>query len=163
MNRATLSLFWVLALAGTTLAAPADMAMDRYFSIWANDARITPETVDRLYASHVVYYGKAMTPAQVLRDKQAYIRQWPQRRYAVIPGSVSKTCDADRSRCQVSAILSWEKAGRGGARGERGANTIRLTLVREGGALKIARESGEPVVRSSCRAGDQGWRCSAYR
>ncbi len=163
MNRATLSLLWVFALTGTTLAAPADTAMDRYFSIWANNARITPETVDRLYAGRVVYYGKSMTSAQVFRDKQAYIRQWPQRRYAVIPGSVSKTCDAGRSRCQVSAILSWEKAGRGGARGERGANTIRLTLVREGGALKIARESGTPVVRSSCRGGDQGWRCSAYR
>ena len=104
-----------------------------------------------------------MTPEQVYRDKLNYIRRWPNRRYEVVPGSVSKTCAPAEETCRITAILSWEKAGPSARQGSKGANTIALTLVREDGALKIARESGTPVASSACRDAGGGWRCSAYR
>ena len=162
MKRTLAILVGCLGLATPVLAASPDAKMDSYFSIWADNSRVTPEAVRELYASRVIYYGKAMTPAQVYRDKLNYIRRWPDRRYRVVPGSVSKSCSPGQERCRISAILSWDKADASG-RGSKGANTITLNLVREDGALKIARETGNPVASSSCRDAGGRWRCSGYR
>lgn len=163
MKRRLAILVGCLGLAGPAWSAPSDLRMDRYFSIWADNARVTPEAVEAIYASHVVYYGKPMTPEQVYRDKLNYIRQWPDRRYGVVPGSVSKTCSPVAETCRITAILSWERAGRSGRHGSKGSNTITLTLVRQDGVLKIARESGTPIASSACRDAGVGWRCSGYR
>ena len=157
------SLACLLSLTGAASAADPDGQMDRYFSIWADNARVTPAAVDRLYADRVVYYGKSMTSAEVYRDKRNFIRQWPDRRYSVVPGSVSKTCDEGQAACRIYAILKWQKADPSTHRGSQGANTITLTLVRQDGTLKIARESGTPVARSVCQGPGDRWHCSAYR
>ena len=164
MNRTVLaSIACILCLTATAPAAESDSQMDRYFSIWADDARVTPAAVDRLYADRVVYYGKSMTSAEVYRDKRNYIRQWPNRHYSVVPGSVSKTCDRAQLACKIYAILEWQKADPSTRRGSKGANTISLTLVRQDGALKIARESGSPIARSACQGTRDRWQCSGYR
>ena len=157
------SLACSLALASAARAAEPDAQMNRYFSIWADNSRVTPEAVDRLYANRVVYYGKSMTSAEVYRDKRNFIQQWPDRRYNVIPGSVSKACGQGEASCKVFAILEWQKSDPSAHRGSKGANTITLTLVRQNGSLKIARESGSPVAQSSCHGGRDRWTCSGYR
>ncbi len=152
--------------AGPAAAAPVapDTRMDHYFSIWADDAKINPATVASLYARSVSSYGKRMSPVAVYRDKLAFVRRWPSRRYGVVPGSVSKTCDAAEDHCRVGAVLSWERADAGRHAGAEGANTITLDLVREDGTLKIALESGRPIAEAACRpGGDADWRCTAYR
>ena len=162
MKRTLAILVGCLGLANPVLAASPDAKMDSYFSIWADNSRVTPEAVRELYASRVIYYGKAMTPAQVYRDKLNYIRRWPDRRYRVVPGSVSKSCSPGQERCRISAILSWDKADASG-RGSKGANTITLNLVREDGTLRIARESGYAGRQLELPRRRGGWRCSRYR
>ena len=157
------SLACILGLTVAASAAEPDAQMNRYFSIWADNARVTPEAVDRLYADRVVYYGKSMTSAEVYRDKRTFIQQWPDRRYNVVPGSVSKACGRGEASCKVFAILEWQKSDPSTRRGSKGANTITLTLVRQNGSLKIARESGSPVARSSCQGRGERWTCSGYR
>ena len=163
MRRTIVTLAGIVGLAGQAHAVQADLQMDRYFSIWADNARITPAVVDNLYASRVVYYGKSMTTAEVYRDKLNFIRRWPDRRYQVVPGSVSKACDPAAETCRINAVLHWDKADPRTRQGSTGANTITLTLVRQDGTLKIARESGTPVAHASCRSGSKGWACSGYR
>ncbi len=62
------------------------------------------------------------------------------------PAPSATTARTASARCRVSAVMRWSRADRAG-RGESGTNTVRLDLAREGGALKIVRESGEPVSR----------------
>lgn len=140
-----------------------DARMDAYFAIWSNNASVTREAVDALYARQVDYYGRSMSRANVYHNKQYLIRLWPDREYRVEPGSVSKTCDAAADRCQVTAILDWKAANSVRAVGTQGATTLVLGLSRENGVLKIDRESGVPVARSTCRLGSESWRCSAFR
>lgn len=163
MTRALAALTCLLGLTSAALAANPDAQMNRYFSIWSHNASITPQTVSELYANRVTYYGKSMSAAAVYRDKLNFIRRWPDRRYRVVPGSVSKTCDAAQETCKIYAILSWEKTNPRDGQGSKGANTIALTLKRENGLLKIARESGTPVAESSCRSVGPRRSCSSYR
>ncbi len=136
----------LLAVSGTARATPAgfDAHMDVYLAIWSQNASVSPATVARLYARRVDYYGHSMSTGAVYRDKLAFVRRWPVRRYAAVPGTVTNDCDDASNRCRVTALLRWSRAD-GAGRGESGTNSVRLDLAREDGSLKIVRESGKPV------------------
>jgi hypothetical protein len=116
-----------------------DAMLSDYFAIWDNNRNVTPETVARLYARRIVYYGHQMSQSELLADKLAFVRRWPNRRYRIEPGSASRSCNATLTTCELTAVLVWTNESAYGSRA--GRSRIRLTLVREDGALKIARES----------------------
>ena len=153
----------LVAMAHSVSASPIDDSIDGYLTVWADNARITPMAVAHFYARTVDYYGKPMNNGAVYRDKISYISQWPFRHYDVVPGSVGETCDASHTHCRVTAILRWSKAGAGLGQVSRGANTMTLDLIREDGALKIARESGTPVVSASCQGTGARRYCAGFR
>lgn len=136
---------WAVTGAVAASTPHQDALIGNYFAIWDDNSRVTPENVAKLYASRLIYYGHAMTRESLYRDKLNFIRRWPERRYSVEPGSASKTCDAEESRCVLSAVLVWRT---GGPRGSRaGRSRVRLTLAREDGSLKIVQESGVTLNR----------------
>ncbi len=153
----------LIGLTQSVCASPLDDSIDRYLTVWADNARVTPMTVAHFYAQSVDYYGKAMSNGAVYRDKVAFVTQWPVRRYDVVPGSVSQTCDASNTHCRVTAVLRWSKADGRRGHASQGANTITLDLVREAGGLKIARESGTPVVSATCKETGAGPICAGFR
>ena len=156
----------IICLFGTVhsvRSSALDDSVDRYLTVWADNARVTPAAVMHFYARSVVYYGKAMSNGAVYRDKIAYVEQWPVRHYDVVPGSVGQTCDAGRMHCHVTAILRWSKANAARGRSSQGANTMTLDLVREADGPKIARESGTPVVSASCSGAGPDRTCAGFR
>ena len=154
--RHALAMPMLLVLSGAASATPAqrDARMDGYLAIWSRDAAITPANVARLYARRVNYYGHAMSAEAVYRDKLAFAKAWPVRRYAAEPGTVTNDCGAAADTCRVAAVMRWSRSGAAGHR-EAGTNSVRLDLAREDGALKIVRESGEPVTGSHRHPGLQ--------
>jgi hypothetical protein len=136
-----------LALAGAALAqagredrAPQDPAakLHAYVQVWSRDGGVTPATMREFYAPRVIYYGKAMSREQALRDKLNYIRAWPARTYSIQPGSATTRC-TPQGLCEARAVLLWDRTSRAG---RRTSGASRLTLVfsqAEGG--RIVRES----------------------
>ena len=120
--------------------ADAERAVQAYFAMWSNNAGVNAAAVARFYAPNVVYYGKRMSRAQVLADKQAYIRAWPVRSYREVPGTFSARCTADLGLCHVTTDMAWRRASRSGAV-STGRATIGFDFVPADGGRKIARES----------------------
>ncbi len=138
-----------MALAPAALAAndDADASMAQFFGIWDDDARVTPEAVASLYGRHVIYYGEAMTPSQVYANKRAFIRRWPDRRYSLVPGTVSKGCDPSKTRCKVDVVLRWSAASGPRHAAASGWTRVSIDLAREDGQFKIVREAGRRISR----------------
>ncbi len=118
--------------------ADAERAIQAYFAMWSRDAGVTRDAVDRFYAPRALYYGHPFSRAQILADKLAYIRRWPQRSYVEVPGSLSARCNADRSLCTVSVDMAWRRTG---TRIASGRAHIVFDFVPVDGGRKIARES----------------------
>lgn len=147
MIRTILAAVAVAALAPFAARAEgSDAVMAQFFATWDRDATVTPAAVDALYARRVVYYGRSLTNGQVYADKLAFTRRWPDRRYAVVPGTVAKSCDGGRTWCRVDATLAYRT--RSDARGAiaSGWTRVTLSLAREDGRLKVVREAGRPVA-----------------
>jgi hypothetical protein len=99
----------------------------------------------------VNYYGREMTPAEVYQDKLYLIRRWPIRTYHVVPGSVATSCNGDHDGCQVTLVLDFQSENPALRIGVQGKTTVSLVLSRQGGQMKIERENGVPLLRSSCK------------
>ena len=119
--------------------------MASYFAIWDDDGGVTLDNVTKLYAPRVIYYGHPMTREGLYRDKLAFIRRWPGRRYGVEPGSSAEVCDAGQDHCTLTATLVWRTSGAGGTR--TGRSRVRLALARADGGLKIVREGAVTLNR----------------
>ena len=85
-----------------------------------------------------------MTAGAVYRGKLAFVRRWPVRRYAAVPGSVTNDCGDAAESCRVTALLRWSRADGAGQRGSS-TDSVRLDLARQEGTLKIVRERRVPV------------------
>ena len=118
--------------------AEAEQAIQAYLAMWSRDAGVTRSAVDHFYAPRTSYYGHSFSRAQILADKLAYIKRWPQRSYAEVPGSLSARCNADRSLCTVSVDMAWRRVG---ARIVSGKAHMVFDFVPVDGGRKIARES----------------------
>lgn len=146
-GRTALALACGLAVCAPAAAAESDDIVASFFAIWDRNGSVTAEQVERNYAAHVNYYGQELSNAGVYADKRAFVRRWPDRRYTVVPGSVSKGCDAAQTRCEVGVTLAWSASSPGRGAAAHGLTRVSLTLARQDGALKIVRESGHPVRR----------------
>lgn len=135
-----------------------DAYWDSYFSVWANDATATPQAVEKFYANRVNYYGHEMTRVQVYQDKLYLIRRWPIRSYHVVPGSVGVACSDDHNSCQVTVVMDFRSENPALGVGVRGETTVSLSLIRQDGQMKIEREYGVPLLRSSCKLMSPDWR-----
>ena len=136
------------AAAASARAESPEAVMNAFFARWADNGRVTAQSVSSLYADRVDYYGHRTDRDGVLRDKLAFVRRWPSRSYAVVPGSVHRSCDEAQSRCTVDVVLAWQAASQGRGAASQGRATVSLVLVRQDGQLKIAREGGRTISRS---------------
>ena len=53
------------------------------------------------------YYGKSTARADVLKDKERYVRSWPVRSYRLLADTIRTSCNEGQSSCQVSGLLEF--------------------------------------------------------
>ncbi len=154
------SVLLVLLLAAPAQARsspPDERELNAYFGVWADDQSIKPDVIDRYYSTRVDYYGQLLTLKELYRNKLSLVRLWPYRQYTVEPGSVLRSCNADRTRCDLNLILNWRAINPFQSRGTEGSTTVSLTMVYEDGRMKIRRENGVPILRSNCKLLGSDW------
>ncbi len=99
-----------------------------------------------LYEDTVAYYGTTKSRAAVQRDKKQYNQRWPQRRYALAPGSlVVRQHKGKPAVYDVSFDYTFDVSD--GKRRSAGRGRTRLTLRQTGQRFWIASEAGEVISR----------------
>lgn len=53
------------------------------------------------------YYGKSTIRAEVLKDKERYVKSWPVRSYRLLSETIRTSCSESQSSCQVSGLLEF--------------------------------------------------------
>jgi hypothetical protein len=61
--------------------------------------------LDRVYAPTVTYFGKEMTKADVLTDKETFVERWPERLYTLDPNNLSASCSSD-GKCVATGTVA---------------------------------------------------------
>lgn len=53
------------------------------------------------------YYGKSTIRAEVLKDKERYVKSWPVRSYRLLSETIRTSCNESQSSCQVNGLLEF--------------------------------------------------------
>ena len=81
--------------------------IDSLFVAWSAPSLNVAGAFGSLYADQVKYYGKDFSRADVIADKQRFIERWPQRKYALTPGTLTVQCDGGLT-CTALGYADWE-------------------------------------------------------
>ena len=114
-------------------------AFSHYLATWSSDETFNADSVRRYYADPAIYYGKRMSNAAILAEKQSYVRAWPVRHYALVPGTLSVACRSGRAVCVVTGVMRWSRQSAHGQQ-SRGSARLSLTSTLASGG-RITRES----------------------
>ena len=95
---------------GSSLAHRSADLTRSYLHTWSTNGRAALADVPRLYAPQVSFYGRLLNHDALIREKAQFLRRWPIRHYALRPGTMRVTCDAQGQRCAVRSIIDWRAA-----------------------------------------------------
>lgn len=107
---------------------------------------LTPEEIATLYAPRVDYFGdRGKRRDAIVRDKLAYFRRWPDRRYELIAESLEVYRNSDAEQVDIEFEYQFETRGRGRQSSGRGVAFLTLDFSQPGG--QIVREEGRVLDR----------------
>lgn len=117
--------------------------------VFIKDFYLSGEELDetdlrRIYSETVEYFGKrAVSLEKVSREKAGYYRDWPERHYALVPGSIAIDWKSDKI-ADITFLYDFRVASpKKGAHKGRGRARLRMDLGRTSGV--IVREDGEVI------------------
>ena len=105
------------------------------------------EFLDRLYAPELTYYGKRTSKEEVMREKVAFAKRWPERAYTVQPGTLTPACALD-GLCTVEGVVDWNVYSPERNVTSSGSAKFDLTFSTKG-PLQIVAEGGKVLSRHS--------------
>jgi hypothetical protein len=80
--------------------------IDNYFRHFSSANAL--EYFEQHYADHVVYYGKHVDRASLMREKARFVRRWPQRLYKARSDSIEVACDQGAvAVCTVIGLVDF--------------------------------------------------------
>jgi hypothetical protein len=87
----------------------------------------------------------------LIREKAQFLRRWPIRHYALRPGTMRVTCDAQGQRCAVRSIIDWRAASSARKVSSRGSSTFEQGVGFAASRPLIFRESGAVIPQRKPR------------
>ncbi len=136
------------------IAALDDEALARRMVAFIGDfylsgQNLEPEELEAIYAPTVLYFGsRPKSRRAIVADKLGYYRRWPDRRYNLVPDTVSIFRTDDNAQ-QIDITFDYDFDVRSARRVSRGRGSAVLTLDLGVPGGQIVREDGKVVRRGS--------------
>ena len=111
---------------------------------WSGPNRDALAGLEALYDGDVVYYGKLTKKNVVIKEKEAFVRKFPEREYK--PKNISVSC-SDRV-CTVRGLVDFRAVDPIAKILSEGVASFEYQLLMSGAVLKILVENGEVLSRT---------------
>lgn len=119
-----------------------------YLRYWSGVSVVSVEDVSRYYSFPMQFYGRRiLSPDELISEKQRFIRRWPDRDYAAVPGTLRSICDSGLPVCHISGMFSFSANDPQRGRASAGTGLLELDVSFEGASPKIISENSRVVSR----------------
>ena len=112
---------------------------------YLSGAELTEDSVRRIYTGTVAYFGVQTALREVSRQKAAYYRRWPNRSYALVPGTLVITW-VTPNRAAAAFVYDYRVTSRR-AMSKSGRGRVLLEIAFSGSGAHIAAEGGHVFAR----------------
>jgi hypothetical protein len=114
---------------------------------WSSDNSTALAFLNRHYEGDVVYFGKAVPKAVVLKQKQKFAERWTVRKYTARPDTLAATCTPDPDHCTVTGIIDWDATAPGRSVRSTGSASFELRVRYRDGRPSITAETSNVLRR----------------
>jgi S1-C subfamily serine protease len=111
---------------------------------WSGPNREALAGLEALYDDEVVYYGKLTKKNMIIKEKEAFVRKFPEREYK--PKNISISC-SDRV-CTVRGLVDFRAVDPVAKILSEGVASFEYQVIMSGVVLKIVVENGEVLSRT---------------
>ena len=118
-----------------------------YFSAGSGDATSALAWMAARYGGPIDFYGKMTSRDDVLTQKAAFVRRWPERIYVPVDRSVAVSCAADQKVCRVTGTVQFECRSYMRGASSAGLASFALTFDLHGRLPLVIEESGRVLYR----------------
>jgi hypothetical protein len=96
---------------------------NRYWETYGSSKSV--EELAGMYAPEVSYFGQRKSAPEVLKEKAAFFKRWPERKYT-LNGAPSTSCTNES--CRISGALQWDMGSLARNSYSQGSATFQLML-----------------------------------
>ena len=111
------------------------------FDRWSGSNADLLPILDKLYTEKVLYHGKSTPRQSVLLSKRGFANRWPQRSYAIRPGSLTAACAAAGGTCRVKGTMTWKLHEAKTTTPSRGIASFAYSIVLKDSGPQISAET----------------------
>lgn len=113
---------------------------NQFNAAWSQPKQSAMSFLRNSYADSLTYYGKQLSAAAVLAEKETFADRWPSRIYAVRNGTAHASCS---NTCAIFGIVDWYASSL--VRQKSSSGAVNFALVWNPTTGKILSETGKVI------------------
>jgi hypothetical protein len=113
------------------LTARAEEAKDfvtTYLASWSAPNDETLEATTDFYAPQILFHGRPMKLAQLVKEKRRFVKRWPERQYRPRSDALKVTCEPLGRFCTVHTLFDFMAANPRRGRRTEGVGALQLVV-----------------------------------
>lgn len=99
-----------------------------YLQSWSSQNDVALAATAELYAPRVLFHGRTTSLEQLYREKQRFIRRWPEREYRPRHDAIGTECNPTGTVCTVHAVFDYTAVNPKRRRVSEGSGALRLIV-----------------------------------
>ena len=107
--------------------AAKNFAID-YLASWSARNETALDATAELYAPRVLFHGRTVSLERLYKEKQRFMRRWPEREYRPRPEAIGTDCNAAGTVCKVHAVFDYTAVSPKRQRMSQGSGALQLIL-----------------------------------
>lgn len=127
----------------SALKARAANFVSAHVAGWSSTNTSNLVSLTNAYAEDVLYYGSRKSRQAVVIEKRLLLEHWPERVYAVRPGSITARCLANV--CKVGGMMDWQTRNAARTTLVTGTARFEYEVALSGGVFRILSENSSDV------------------
>jgi hypothetical protein len=127
-----------------------DFAVD-YLESWSARNDIALGATAELYAPRILYHGRTMSLERLYKEKQRFIRRWPEREYRPREEAIGSQCNSTGTVCTVHAVFDYTAMAPKRQRISQGSGALQLIVEFIGEKPVIVAENSTLLTQSRRR------------
>lgn len=99
-----------------------------YLASWSARNDIALDATAELYAPRVLFHGRTISLERLYKEKQRFMRRWPEREYRPRPEAIGTDCNPAGTVCKVHAVFDYTAVNPKRRRMSQGSGALQLIL-----------------------------------
>ena len=122
-----------------------------YLDTWSSPNERALDATAELYAPRVLYHGRTITLERLFKQKQRFVKRWPERDYRLRDNATGSECNPAGTVCKVHTVFDYVAANPRRGRFSQGSGALQLIVEFIGDKPVIVAEHSTTITQSRKR------------